>query len=194
MSKKMSPAARDWLKKHILKPNRRELKKIFQQVQTTGTGASIIETFKDGVPRIKAVNVDQYAGNISLPGAILRGRSKYGARKMTADGHTFDSWLEFSRYLLLKQLQAEGKISGLTLQKRFELQPSFKKNGKTFRQIEYVADFAYLNAEGKRVVEDVKGFRTETFMVKHKMFEYKYPDLTLRIIHGNKDARTYNAG
>ena len=36
-----------------------------------------------------------------------------------------------------------SEISDLELQPRFLLQESFKKNGKTYRKIEYVADFAY---------------------------------------------------
>ena len=35
---------------------------------------------------------------------------------------------------------------------------------------------------GKMVVEDVKGKETDVFKLKHKLFEKKYPDLTLRII------------
>jgi hypothetical protein len=32
------------------------------------------------------------------------------------------------------------------------------------------------------VVEDVKGMRTQQFELRKKMFEYKYPDLTLKIV------------
>lgn len=37
---------------------------------------------------------------------------------------------------------------------------------------------------GKTVVEDVKSPATQTqvFKLKHKLFEYRYPDLELRII------------
>lgn len=117
-------------------------------------------------------------------------RSKYGARKVRADGHTFDSWLEFSRYQVLKDLQAREGISCLELQKAFELQPRFHKNGHTYRPIVYLADFVYKDAEGKTVVEDTKGFKTEAFMLKKKMFEYKFQDLTLRIIDGHSRKNT----
>ena len=32
------------------------------------------------------------------------------------------------------------------------------------------------------IVEDVKGKETDVFKLKHKLFEKKYPDLTLKII------------
>ena len=35
---------------------------------------------------------------------------------------------------------------------------------------------------GKIIVEDVKGKETDVFKLKHKLFEKKYPDLTLKII------------
>ena len=50
---------------------------------------------------------------------------------------------ESRRYKELKLLERAGEISNLKLQPRFLLQDSFKKNGKTYRKIEYVADFMY---------------------------------------------------
>jgi len=193
---KFSRKAQDWLQKHLLKPNAAEMKKVWGMVQVTGTGAYKIEPSADGLPRVRAVDtlgtmVTGTPIDWGRAGKMFK-RSKYGARKVKADGHTFDSWLEFSRYQVLKELQAAGKIKGLALQRRYELQPAFKKGAKTYRAIEYVADFEYQDAEGNLVVEDTKGFKTETFKLKHKMFEYRYPHLTLRIINGR--ARNNNAG
>jgi hypothetical protein len=56
-----------------------------------------------------------------------------------------------------------------------------KKNGRTFRKIEYIADFQYIE-NGKTIVEDVKGMQTDVFKLKHKIFEKVYPNLELRII------------
>ena len=78
-------------------------------------------------------------------------------------------------------LERAGEISDLELQPRFLLQESFKKNGKTYRKIDYVADFKYIE-NGKTIVEDVKGLQTDVFKIKHKLFEKKYPKLELRII------------
>lgn len=109
--------------------------------------------------------------------------NKYNNRKVTIDGHIFDSTLEYSRYCQLKLLKRVGEISNLQLQVPFTLQESFKKNGKTYRKIEYIADFVYTE-KGKTIVEDTKSVATETqvFKIKQKLFEKRYPDLELKII------------
>lgn len=89
-------------------------------------------------------------------------RSKYGNRKVTVDGHTFDSKREGDRYLVLKALQVAGAISGLRLQCPIRCEV----NG--VRVCDYVADFVYLRA-GTEVVEDVKGYRTREYRLKKRL-------------------------
>lgn len=108
--------------------------------------------------------------------------SKYRNKKVQIDRYVFDSIKEGQRYRELAMLEKAGKISNLELQPKFLLQESFRKNGKTYRKIEYVADFQYIE-NGKTIVEDVKGIQTDVFKLKHKLFEKKYPDLELRIIN-----------
>ena len=108
--------------------------------------------------------------------------NKYRNKKIIVDNIKFDSILEARRYNELKLLLKAGKIQDLKLQPRFLLQEAFKKNGKTYRKIEYVADFKYIE-DGKTIVEDVKGLQTDVFKIKHKLFEKKYPELELRIIN-----------
>lgn len=106
--------------------------------------------------------------------------SKYKNNKVTVDGITFDSQLEANRYCELKLLHKAGEISQLRIQPEFELIPAFKKNGKSFRKTTYKADFMYLdNRSGKYIVEDTKGFKTDVYMIKRKLFEFKFPDLTI---------------
>lgn len=107
--------------------------------------------------------------------------NKYKNRKIVVDNIKFDSVLEANRYQELKLLQRAKQISNLRLQVPFLLQEGFKKNGKTHRKIEYIADFVY-EENGQTIVEDTKGMKTETFKIKQKLFEYKYPDLELNII------------
>lgn len=107
--------------------------------------------------------------------------NKYKNKKIQIDMYVFDSVRESQRYKELKLLERDGEISNLELQPRFLLQDSFKKNGRTFRKIEYVADFKYIE-NGKTIVEDVKGMQTDVFKLKHKIFEKVYPDLELKII------------
>ncbi len=106
--------------------------------------------------------------------------SKYHSKKIIIDGIKFDSIREGKRYEELKILEKAGLIKDIELQKEFILQPSFKKNGKTYRKITYKADFYYYDNHLKRyVVEDVKGMKTEVYKLKKKLFEFKYPDLKL---------------
>ncbi len=101
---------------------------------------------------------------------------KYKNKKTTINGITFDSLKEARRYQELKLLERAGVIKDLELQKEFELQPSYKKNGRTVRKISYIADFCYYE-NGKYVVEDVKSEVTskdKTYRLKRKIFEYKY--------------------
>lgn len=112
--------------------------------------------------------------------------NKYNAKKAIIDGIQFDSKAEGRYYISLKEKQRRGEIQGFTLQPRYLLQESFKKNGKTFRKIEYVADFEVTHLDGSIEVIDCKGFKTETFKLKHKLFEKIYPNLTLTIVGGKK--------
>lgn len=107
--------------------------------------------------------------------------NKYKNTKIVVDNIKFDSVLEANRYQELKLLQRVKHISNLRLQVPFLLQEGFKKNGKTHRKIEYIADFVY-EENGQTIVEDTKGMKTETFKIKQKLFEYKYPELSIKII------------
>lgn len=102
-------------------------------------------------------------------------QSKYKNKKTIYDGITFDSKKEGNYYLKLKTMQDLGMIKDLKLQVKYELQPSFKLNNKTYRKIEYKADFSYVSTEDERLhVVDVKGFKTKEYLLKKKMMAYKY--------------------
>lgn len=95
--------------------------------------------------------------------------SKYHARKTVVDGITFDSRREASRYEVLKGMESRGEIKDLRLQVRYELIPKHGKNRAVF----YIADFVYVQ-DGEEVVEDCKGYRTEIYKLKKKIFEWRY--------------------
>ena len=91
--------------------------------------------------------------------------NKYGAKKVISpDGQVFDSRREFRRWLDLKLLEKAGKISDLKRQVTYELIP--KQVGE--RACSYIADFHYYQ-DGKLVVEDCKGYRTEGYRIKRKL-------------------------
>lgn len=92
-------------------------------------------------------------------------QNKYGARKLTApDGQKFDSVKEFHRWGCLRLLERAGRITDLKRQVSFELIP--KQDGE--RACSYVADFVYYE-DGKMVVEDCKGFKTDVYRIKKKL-------------------------
>jgi hypothetical protein len=109
--------------------------------------------------------------------------SKYHAKKITKDGMTFDSMKEYRRWNELVLLQKAGRIQDLDRQVKFVLIPAQYepdtigvrggvKRGKLLeREISYMADFVYTQ-DGKRVVEDSKGFRTTDYKMKRKMMLY----------------------
>ena len=107
--------------------------------------------------------------------------NKYGARKTIVDGITFDSKREAIRYQELKLLERAGEIKDLELQPKYILQPKYRKNGKSIREIAYIADFRYFDTRhNKLVVEDVKGVKTEVYRLKKKIAEYVYTELEIK--------------
>lgn len=105
---------------------------------------------------------------------------KYGAKRTEVDGISFDSKAESRYYQQLKLLLRSGEIIDIILQPKFNLLPSYTKNGHKIRGIDYVADFLVTYKDGRKEIIDVKGAKTDVYKVKKKWFEHKYPDLTIK--------------
>lgn len=104
--------------------------------------------------------------------------SQQGRQERTVDGITFDSKAEMQDYLTLKIAVQAGVITKLELQPRYLLQDAFTDaSGRKHRAIYYKADFRYVNSEGKIVVADRKGHKTQAYRLKAKLFRVKYPDI-----------------
>lgn len=94
-------------------------------------------------------------------------RSKYGARR-TSDGYA--SRHERDRAWQLKVLQHAGQITSLREQVPFTLIPAqTDADGKPVRPCCDIADFVYVDADGRLVVEDAKGFPTPEYKIKKKL-------------------------
>lgn len=98
------------------------------------------------------------------------------------DGLKFDSWMEAEYYLNLRELQKQGQVKEIKLQPSFTLQDRIVKNGFVYRKMVYKADFDVIYSDGSRKIIDVKGLETQAFKNKRKLFEGKYPELTLTLI------------
>jgi hypothetical protein len=120
-----------------------------------------------------------------VPAALAEAKaSKYRNVKKECDGILFDSALEARAYRILKLWERAGQISALGRQQRFTLQDGYRgsNNIPARRPIYYVADFTFYDEREKRDrVVDVKGFRTEVFKLKAKLFAARYPLLTLEL-------------
>ncbi|OUN20838.1 DUF1064 domain-containing protein [Pseudoflavonifractor sp. An85] len=119
----------------------------------------------------------------------FRSKVKYGNRKITRDGMTFDSIKEYRRWCELSLLERAGEITGLERQVKYVIVPAQYapdtvtargkiKRGKLLeRECSYVADFRY-QMDGETVVEDVKGCKKgagyELFKIKRKLMLYRY--------------------
>jgi hypothetical protein len=105
---------------------------------------------------------------------------------VTSDGIKHASQKEATRWCELKLLERAGKISDLQRQVEFELIPCqyetyerFSKRGERLgeglrvaeRRCVYVADFVYTE-DGKKVVEDTKGYKTAEYKIKRKLLLY----------------------
>jgi hypothetical protein len=108
--------------------------------------------------------------------------NKLNNKKIQIDGFTFDSMLEADYYNYLKLLKKLGDVLHFHLQPKYILQKGFYKDGRYIRPITYKADFLVFYADKHIEVVDAKGFETQQFKIKRKMFEDKYSDLHLKII------------
>lgn len=104
-----------------------------------------------------------------------RKQSKYGNRKVEIDGLTFDSKAEALYYSKLKKMHERGEILFFRTQPRYRLLDGFEKDGKRHRPIDYIADFEVHHKDGSIEVVDIKGYKTDVFRIKEKMFNAKYP-------------------
>ena len=97
-------------------------------------------------------------------------KSKYNNVKTKADGYNFDSKKEYKRYCELKLLVKSNLIFDLRLQVAYELLPAQVGGFRKELKIVYKADFVY-NKEGKEIIEDVKGIKTDLYVIKRKLMK-----------------------
>jgi len=117
--------------------------------------------------------------------SYIKSENKYHNHIVTINKIRFASKGEAQRYIELRDMKNNKEIIDFELQPTFELQPRFTKNGIKYREIKYVADFRVTYPDGHQEIEDVKGkggYTTPEFELKKKMFEYKFPELHLKIV------------
>lgn len=116
------------------------------------------------------------------------GGNKYYSRKVEYQGMVFDSTYERDRYILLRQLEKDGKIRGLRRQTQFLLIPKttklVDKQLKTkVKQVERVVelpslyhnDFTYIE-DGRYICEEFKSAMTSKlsdYILRRKLMVQK---------------------
>ena len=138
-------------------------------------------------------------------------RPKYNAQKTKIDNILFDSLSEAKYYIYLKHLRDIGEILKIECHPKYVFQPAYRrccgviyrgkdemhtprkdlcpKCGKKMKAesaLFYEADFRVTYPDGRQEIEDIKGFPTAMFLLKKKLFEYKFPDLTLTVIKSKR--------
>jgi hypothetical protein len=92
-------------------------------------------------------------------------KSKYRNQRMySVEYGMFDSKMEFKRFGDLLLLLKAGAITDLRRQVRYKLEHQGIFYGV------YIADFVYKQGD-QTVVEDVKGFKTQTYKTKKKLMK-----------------------
>lgn len=121
---------------------------------------------------------------------------KYKNKKVITTDGKFDSQLEYYRWCELQILEKAKKIKDLKRQVKFVLIPTQRepnimgrrggiKKGKLLeRECAYIADFVYFNENGKMVVEDAKGKRTDDYIIKRKLMLYIHNIVITEILNG----------
>ena len=118
-------------------------------------------------------------------------KNKYNNKKVEVDGILFDSIAESKYYQQLKWAKENKVIKKFELQPKFILQEKFKKYDKTFLPITYKADFLVTSLDGSVEVIDIKGYPDQKFPIKRKMFEYKFPNYSLKVLKYSKTKGFY---
>lgn len=113
--------------------------------------------------------------------------TKYGNHRTTYNGIIFDSAKEANKCAELDLLLLDKSPNGVRTYSRqpvFDLQEKFKKDGVTYQPIRYIGDFDVTYNDGRREIIDIKSKYTAklpTFRIKQRLFDYKFPELTLVI-------------
>lgn len=96
--------------------------------------------------------------------------SKFGNVKVVTNGDKFDSKRESKKYQELVLRRNAGDITALELKPKYELIPSKRRaDGTLERACAYIADWRFIDSEGALHVQDAKGFRTDSYIIKRKL-------------------------
>ncbi len=100
--------------------------------------------------------------------------SKFHATRTEVDGIAFQSKREARRWQQLRILEAAKQIRNLRRQVPYPIVVVNLETGEIVTVSRYFADFVYEDLTGAEVIEDAKGFKTETYKLKKRLVEAQY--------------------
>ena len=110
-------------------------------------------------------------------------RNKFNNTRTEYNGIKYDSKKEAAKAAELDLLKQGGEVLEWLPHPRYILQPRYRdKNGVVVRAIYYIPDFWVKYSDGKEVVIDIKGFQTQEFKLKAKMWRYRYRETGMELI------------
>ena len=101
--------------------------------------------------------------------------SKYFAKGFKHNGLYFASKKEFAYWKVLKTKKKAGEIQDFDFQKSYVLQEEYTNGlGKNIRAIKIIIDFTVYDRAWNITLVDTKGFKTDAWNLKKKLFEKIY--------------------
>jgi len=145
------------------------------------------ELFDSGKIKVSKKRFKMDSNELLLPNDTLPTQSTNkrvrNAKTVEYDGLKFDSALNLEIYKFLKEnsVRFESEV-------KYELQPSFRKHGKSYRPITWTADY-YL--PDYNVIIEGKGYATDRYKIVSKIFAFKY-DIKVYEIKNKKEVILIN--
>ena len=120
-----------------------------------------------------------------IPFSYKKRRGKYNAQTQTVDGISFHSKKEAGYYQQLKLEKRAGIIKSFERQVSYDLfawHPLRDNDLNKRRVCAHIVDFVVTLSDGSQEIREVKGFSTDVWDLKRKIFEANYPDLPYKVI------------
>lgn len=103
---------------------------------------------------------------------MKKARHKFNAKAVTKDKVSYASQKEFKYSLYLDSLKSKGEVLGYLSQ----VPVRFKSGNK------YVMDFLVFYADGSCEGVEIKGYETDSWKIKKRLYDDEFDWLTLRVV------------
>jgi uncharacterized protein DUF1064 len=110
----------------------------------------------------------------------LYGRNKFNAIRQTYNGVSYHSRREAQYAAELDLLRKAKRKADRVVDVQRQVRVPLDVNGKHITN--YIVDFVVRFGDGREEWIEVKGFATDTFQLKQRLFQALYPERTYRIV------------